>query len=206
MSPRGLRLAALALVALAQLAVPVSMILGHERTLREGTVWRFRTAPVDPADAFRGRYVALGFEQSSAPVGAGERAERGDTVYVGLSRDGEGFAVLGPVQEARPASGDYLKLRIQWMGYGTAGKPATGEPTIAHLELPFDRLYLEESAAPRAEEAYFESQRAGDARRPAWAVVRVREGHAALEDVMVEGRSLRELARARSPARTGRSG
>ena len=190
MSPRALRLAALALVALAQLAVPLSMILGHERTLREGTVWRFRTAPVDPADAFRGRYVALGFEVRGAPVAPGERIERGEHAYVGLSRDPEGFAVLGPVRATRPASGDYVKLRVQWIEYGAEGKPAN-----AQLEIPFDRLYLEESVAPLAEEAYRESQRAtGDARRPAWAVVRVREGHAALEDVMVEGRSLRELA------------
>jgi uncharacterized membrane-anchored protein len=189
-SPRGLRVAALVLVALAQLAVPVSMIFGHERTLREGTAWRFRTAPVDPADAFRGRYVALAFEESSAPVAAGERIERGEHAYVGLAQDREGFAVLGPVRAARPASGDYLKLRVQWIENG-----AEGQPGSAQLELPFDRLYLEESVAPRAEEVYRESQRAtGDARRPAWAVVRVREGHAALEDVMVEGRSLRELA------------
>jgi uncharacterized membrane-anchored protein len=193
------RLAALALVALAQLAVPVSMILGHERTLREGTAWRFRTAPVDPADAFRGRYVALGFEEQRAPVAAGEVLERGDWAYATLSRDTEGFARLGAVRASRPASDDYLKLRVRWLESGSA-------PPLAHLELPFDRLYLEESAAPRAEEVYRESQRGGDARRPAWAVVRVRDGRAALEDVMVEGRSLRELARTGSLAGAGSSG
>ena len=189
MSPRTLRFTALALVALAQLGVPVSMIFGHERTLREGTVWRFRTAPVDPADAFRGRYVALAFEDRDALIAPGETIERGDRAFVQLSRDQLGFAALGPVRKSRPGEGDYLELEVGWIEHEASGRP------LANLELPFDRLYLEESAAPRAEEVYRESQRAtGDVRRPAWAVVRVLEGHAALEDVMVEGRSLRELA------------
>lgn len=190
MSRDRLRLVALALVALAQLAVPVSMILGLERTLREGTVWRFRTAPVDPADAFRGRYVALGFEETRAPLAAGQEVGRGDRVWVELRRDAEGFAVLGPAWAARPPARDVLRLRVAWV-------ETASTPQAVHLDLPFDRLYLEESAAPRAEQAYRESQRGGDARRPAWAVVRVRDGRAALEDVLVEGRSLRELARMR---------
>ena len=46
-----------ALVAVAQLTVPAWMIVSHERTLLTGKVFKFRTAPVDPYDAFRGRYV-----------------------------------------------------------------------------------------------------------------------------------------------------
>jgi hypothetical protein len=186
--PRWWRLAALLVVGAIQVAVPLRMIAGQQRTLREGTVWRFRTAPVDPADAFRGRYVALGFENDHTTVAPGHEVSQGDWVYVPLSVDGEGFARLEPALGSPPASGDYLRLRAQWLGGG-------GEQTLVHFTLPFHRLYLEESAAPRAEAAYVASQRA-DARRPAWAVVRVLDGRAALEDVRVEGRSLREMARA----------
>ena len=55
-------LAIFALAAVTQLAAPARMIWRHERTLREGRVFLFHTRPVDPADAFRGRFVWLGLE------------------------------------------------------------------------------------------------------------------------------------------------
>jgi uncharacterized membrane-anchored protein len=42
-----------------QLGMPVWMIANREMTLRDGKQFRFRVAPVDPYDAFRGRFVAL---------------------------------------------------------------------------------------------------------------------------------------------------
>ena len=62
-----LRLIIFLLVALAQIAVPASMIWKRQRTLSEGRVWKFRTAPVDPVDAMRGRYLALRFEAEEFP-------------------------------------------------------------------------------------------------------------------------------------------
>ena len=52
-----LRLIIFLVVALAQISVPASMIWKRQRTLREGRLWKFRTAPVDPVDAMRGRYL-----------------------------------------------------------------------------------------------------------------------------------------------------
>ncbi len=52
-------IAAFFCVALLQIYTPVSMIIARESTLKEGVLFRFKTAPVDPYDAFRGRYVAL---------------------------------------------------------------------------------------------------------------------------------------------------
>lgn len=49
-------------VCVAQLLAPVSMIYTHETTLASGKMFKFKTAPVDPADVFRGKYVALRFE------------------------------------------------------------------------------------------------------------------------------------------------
>jgi hypothetical protein len=187
---RRLRWIALGAVAAVHLAVPLVMVAGHERILREGTTWRFRTAPVDPADAFRGRYVALTYPENETPLAPGFEPDRGDWVFVPLSRDGEGFARLGVAQRAAPGAGDYLRVRARYV--------VTGEPRRAGLDLPFDRLYLEESLAPRAERVYRELQppRPGAAPAPpAWAVVRVRRGRAALEDVSVAGTSLRELGR-----------
>ncbi len=52
------------LVALVQVSIPLSMIYRSEKTLENGKVFLFKTAPVDPYDAFRGKYVQLGFEHS----------------------------------------------------------------------------------------------------------------------------------------------
>ena len=61
------RLVIFILVALAQICVPASMIWKRQRTLREGRLWKFRTAPVDPVDAMRGRYLSLRFETEQFP-------------------------------------------------------------------------------------------------------------------------------------------
>jgi hypothetical protein len=197
MSARGLRLLALAAVAIVQLAVPAAMIFGRERTLAAGTEWRFRVEPVDPADAFRGRYLALRFAATEAPLAGGTHVEAGDRVYVPLGRDAAGFATLGPAAITEPASGDFLRLRVAW--------PITDDDGSrrVHLELPFDRLYLAEELAPQAEEAYFAAVRArpgatGETARPAWALVRVRAGDAVLQDVVVEGVPIRELVTRRN--------
>jgi hypothetical protein len=188
---------ALVAVAAVHLAVPLVMIGGHERTLREGTAWRFPTAPVDPADAFRGRYVALTFPQAETQLAAGFAPERGDWVYVPLARDSDGFARLGSALPAPPDDGDYLRVRARWT--------VDGDTRRVGLAFPFDRLYMEESVAPRAEEVYRQLQPApgATAAPPAWAVVRVRDGRAALEDVSIDGTSLRELARRRAAAGAG---
>ena len=54
-----LRILIFGVVALAQLAVPTAMVWQRDQTLKQGRVWKFRTAPVDPVDVIRGRYIAL---------------------------------------------------------------------------------------------------------------------------------------------------
>ena len=59
MKKRKLLITSFILLCLVQTAVPLSMIARREFTLRNGRVYKFKTAPVDPYDAFRGRFVAL---------------------------------------------------------------------------------------------------------------------------------------------------
>src|SRR5205823_4166257 len=56
-----LRILIFGVVALAQLAVPATMVWQRDQTLKQGRIWKFRTAPVDPVDVIRGRYIALRF-------------------------------------------------------------------------------------------------------------------------------------------------
>lgn len=185
MSRRTLLLA-LAAAGVIQLAVPLWMIAGYERTLARGTAWRFEVAPVDPADAFRGRYLALGFDAELTPLPAGSGIEGGERAFVSLAESPDGFARLGPPRETPPAEGDYLRLRVRTV-YGGKDGPQ------AYVDLPFERLYLPEGLAPAAEKRLRDSLGDPDAGLPrAWAVVRVRQGRGVLEDLVIDGVSARQ--------------
>ena len=177
------RLMLLAMVAAAQLAVPAWMILARERTLHRGEIFRFRTAPVDPYDAFRGRYVALAFDNETARVPADLALHRGEEVFVTLERDAHGFAELGSVSRQQPPSMPYLRLPVNY----TQGQEA-------HFDLPFDRYYMNERLAPEAERAHRQSFQRGEAQE-SYVEVRIYRGRAVLEELFVAGRPAAKLVR-----------
>jgi uncharacterized membrane-anchored protein len=173
-------LALFVLMALVQLAAPGSMIFSHERVLAKGEAFKFRTAPVDPYDAFRGRYVALRFENAKAHAAEDEPVGYGRTVYATIEVGPDGFAKFGAATASPPKSGPYLKTKAQY-------RDANGEVGLA---LPFDRFYMEETKAPAAEDAYRAANRGAE--RDAYAVVRVLDGGAAIEELYVGGKPIRE--------------
>lgn len=182
-----LLLGLLGLALLAQLAVPASMILKRERTLAHGQTFKFRTAPVDPYDAFRGRFVALGFDQNSVVAPPGHDFARGQTVHVLLAEDADGFATLGELRRERPDAAPYLTTKILYVG---------GD--VVHLRLPFDRFYMDEDAAPAAERAY--RQNSASSNRNAYVQVRIEKGFAVLEDLYVDGTPIRNYLAAHPQA------
>lgn len=144
-------------------------------------------APVDPADAFRGRYLALGFTAEGTAVPAGSRLEHGEWAFASLAEDDRGLARLEAAAGSPPAEGDYLRLRVDSTDLGPQGREVW-------VDLPFDRLYLPEGLAPAAE-ARLLAGTAGtadpDAPPRAWAVIRVRDGRGVLEDLVIDGISAR---------------
>jgi len=174
----------LVVVAAGQLAVPASMILRREATLRDGVAYRFRTQPVDPYDAFRGRYVALGFEQDHAPWRGTGVAGRGTSAFAAIETGADGFARVRELTPAPPATGGYLKVRIRYLdGGANAG--------TAYFSMPFDRYFMEEKKAPIAERVYREHSRGGTIHPDTHVVVRVRNGDSVLEDLCVAGTPIR---------------
>ena len=173
-------------VALAQLSLPASMIWRSERALIGGQEFRFRTAPVDPYDAFRGRYVALRFDQNQAPVAAGRKIETGQKVYALIEVGPDGFARFSSVTDERPPDQSYLRVAV-----------SSVQGTTAHLELPFDRFYMEETMAPAAEQAYRQHSRRGQ--QDAYVVVRVQDGRGVIANLYVDGRPIAEFLRAQKP-------
>ena len=83
----------------------LALVESRASILRSGTEVRLKTAPVDPRDLFRGDYVVLGYPISTVEGPAGREGgfKRGDTVFVTLTRDAEGFARATAVSRTRPA-------------------------------------------------------------------------------------------------------
>lgn len=161
-------------IVLAQLAVPGWMIVRRELVLEQGVPYRFRAAPVDPYDPFRGKYVRLRLDAASAPITKGETYRSGEKVYALLENDAEGYVRVAGLSRDCPEVGDYLKVRV---GYQQTDQ--------VQLRLPFDRYYAEESVAPEIERAYGQHSRREE--RDAFILVRVRKGFGVIEELYIEG-------------------
>ena len=181
MTGKRLRLVLFVILAVIQLTVAAGAIIRSEIALRSGELYRFKLQPVDPVDAFRGRYVALRLVQTSAPVTEDIPYLRNKRVSVPLTVDEEGFAEFGPVSLERPDAGDYLRLRS-----GIEYTDEAGARTVS-LALPFQRYYMTEELAKEVDRSLW---RRGQ--RPAWVTVRVRNGTGVVEDLYVDGRPVRE--------------
>lgn len=180
---RGI-LAVFAVVALVHVAVPAGMIARRESTLRLGRPYKFRTAPVDPSDAFRGRYVWLNFEQNHARwTGEMEPIPR-KQAFATVEEGPDGFAVIRRVSSQPPKSGDYVTAIQTYGGWGT-------NSTEVYFQLPFDRYYMEETKAPAAEQTYgAHLNRRGQTNHNTYAVVRIKDGDAVMENVFVDGQPI----------------
>ena len=174
------------LMCVAQWYVPGAMILEQEDVLRSGKVFRFKTAPIDPSDPFRGKYITLDFESEVFKHNKGRRWERGETVFVLLGESEDGFAQISDIADSAPGySIDFLKAEVAF----------SSEESV-RVDFPFDRFYLEESKASDAEKIYWERQNnQNDSTQTAYALVRIKNGQAVLEDVLINDRSIIDIVR-----------
>lgn len=190
MNAKKLTLTAFILVVLAHWYVPAKMILDRETVLSSGTEYKFRTAPLDPSDPFRGKYITLRFNDTRYPLPTGAEWNPGEDAYVSLTTDREGFATIRSVSKKAPhRDTDYVKAKVNYVTNDSVN-------TIL-LEYPFDRFYMEEAKAPRAERVYNESLR--DTTKQTYALVSIKGNTAVLKDVLIDGISIRELAKKRQP-------
>jgi uncharacterized membrane-anchored protein len=165
------------IVAVAQLAVAGAAIYRSELALRTGSSVRFRIQPVDPVDAFRGRYVAIRFTMDHAPVDEDFDSRAGAHLFVPIETDGEGFAVFGKADVKPPASRPYLRLRS---GAITVDDDGTRQVWVT---MPFQRFYLDEDLAPDAERAVWGGPRG---EREASVSVRIRGGVGVIEELYID--------------------
>ena len=176
------------LVAAVQLLVPAKMAFDGEQILANGKEFKFKTAPVDPNDPFRGKYLTLRYKEDHY-FSSNEEWTRGEKIYVTLAEDREGFATIQSIAKTPPEkTANYVMAKVDYVD------EAEG---VVHLNYPFDRFYVEESKAALAEKVYIDLQ--NDSSKITYALVNVKAGSAVLKDLRIEGRSILDRLPAPTP-------
>ena len=166
-----LKVAFVAMVAL-QISVILGMIGRYEHILWTGKAFKFKTAPVDPYDAFRGRYVELSLKQNE--IDCQGDFTRGEKVFLKISTDKDGFARLSDPSPDRPDDGaDYLEVKVDYCYDGKL-----------RFENPFGRFYLPEGDAPRIEEIYRKATRE---KNDTYVGVKIKNGCGVIENLYING-------------------
>lgn len=188
MDSQKIMLTAFVLVALVQLYVPAKMIWDKETILEAGLTYKFKTAPIDPNDPFRGKYITLSFDENTVTVSNEEDWTSGEMIYLSLTTDNSGFAKIKSTSKKKPVrSTNFIQAKVKYvLGNGT---------NKLTIDYPFDRYYMEESKAYDAEQVYRQSLR--DTCKITYALIKVKDGDAALKDVMINGTSIREMGSAK---------
>lgn len=175
-------------VAAAQIYIPASMVLEYGEIIETGKIYKFKTAPVDPNDPLRGKYVTLGFEQNLLQINGETDFVGGQDIFVMLNEDQDGFAEIRDIVDEVPENNeDFVKAKIRAISFNN-------DSTSIFIDYPFGRFYMEENKAPMAEETFNKAQR--DSAKITYAIVKIKDGKAALQDVVINGNSIKNLIEA----------
>jgi len=184
MDRKKILIMAFALTIVAQIYVPISMIAESEDIL-EGRPYKFRTAPIDPNDPFRGKYITLSFKENFCIVADKKEWLPGEEVY-GILAERHGFAFIQSLEKGKPNIENYLHLKVRFQDdFDSLNK--------VYFDLPFDKYYMEETKALAAEQIYRERQL--DTVRTTYAIVYIKDGKGRLTDVKIGDSSIRDMVK-----------
>lgn len=160
-----------------QLATPLYMAWHWENILQTGEIFYWQTAPVDPYDAFKGRYMDLQFQQAAVPPPDDTEWRYGQTAYALIDRDSQNHAYISGISRSVPSSAAYLQVKISYI-----------QDHKIHVDLPFKRYYLPENLTTAAETAY--RKHVGES---AVAAVRIKDGYGVIEQLYIRDQPLSEF-------------
>lgn len=152
----------------AALYYPVQKIIRYE--YRPAQTFEFKVTGYDPYDPARGHFLALTVHPHKVNI-------RKSGSYAVVSTDKDGYAEVIDII-AKPDGRPCVKLKY-FNGYGV-------------LRYKFDRFYINEKLARRAESVF---RMAVNAKKRCVLVVRAYEdGASAVSDLLIDGKSIRILA------------
>lgn len=169
------------LMVIAQIAASAQIVYKYEKTIASDNVYKFKTAPVDPSDPFRGKYITLDFEINSFET-TDESWERYTTGYAYFSKDENGYAVLETLSKELLIDSDFQYVEVEISNF-YSGR--------VRFNLPFDTYYMEETKAYDAEVLYRDTNRNGK-EQDVYAVVHIQNSTHVLTDVIINGVSIKD--------------
>lgn len=168
-------------LAIIQIAVPAQMMIKHENILQNGKVFKFRIAPVDPSNAFKGSYLDLYFYDVKLGNVTKKHWNEREEAYVIVKNSSDNYMYISELIKEKPTSSvDFIKVKINY----------TYNDSIS-ISYPFNEFYMDEGKAPKAEKAY--NKYVKDPAQKCYALVSVIDGDAVLKDVIINNKSIKEI-------------
>jgi len=165
-----------AIAVLAQLFFPISMVAEKNDIIKNGAEFKIRTQPIDPADPLRGRYVAINMTVN-VPEAAKDEVAYWGTNYLHLTTGTDGFAEVVAISKHPIPEKNVVKLENVYIFEN------------GDLRLPYDRYYMQEKAAPKAERAFFGAQ------EDTYVTLRVKKGMGVISGLYIGDVAIEEYVR-----------
>ncbi len=184
MNNKKILLAALIIVALAQVIMPVRMIRDKEKTIITGEEFKFRLNP--PRAREQMINIRSGrFSVNEVLLTDGQKFTRGEIVYVCLKVSEEGFAEVASISGEKSESKlPCLKAKVSFVFADSIGKMLVNYP----FEQDFNNMTNSAEFASTYREAVKNLS-------VIYALVYIRKSNAILKDVIIDGIPLSELAK-----------
>lgn len=162
-----------------QWAAPLMQIRTYEKVKTEGVTMSFKCIAPDPFDPVRGRFLAVRALPDSFDAAVDADFARGEEVYALLEMGPDALVAIKSLTRDRPASGAFVKVTCEY---------SSGKTT--RIRWPFDRFYVNERVAPKADEWYRKNI---GGTKSVTAGVCVLDGKAVLVDLKLDGKSFGEI-------------
>ena len=114
---KKMMMALFVVMCLAQWIVPGKMVYDSENTIAEGVLYKFKTAPIDPSDPMRGKYITLSFQENFLLFTDSAEWQRGDEIFVTFTTDSAGFAVPEQVYHTKPEAESFLETFVEHINH-----------------------------------------------------------------------------------------
>lgn len=191
MNNKKILIAALIVVALAQLIIPFRMIKNHEARIITGEEYKFRviSSPENreqPINIRRGLFYV-----NEIILTSGQNFSRGETVYVGLKTGPDGFAEAVSVSRVKEEiTSPFLRAKVNFIFAEYLNKIL--------VIYPFEKDYNNETNSSEFSAAYREALKN---QSNIYALVYIKNGNAILKDIFIDGTPLREYSQNKTPVR-----
>lgn len=173
--------------------VPVYVAVSSQNVLNNGKLYKFKPMAYDPFDPFRGKFLRVNYETNN--IRTKFDFEEGETAFVSIGVDEEGYAFFEEAFKTAPEKGDYLKTTIVWSGIDarlqreiemaieeddfSLGSLDTRSSVSIKIPDNMNKFFINEDDALKAEKVFARQ------REDIYIGVRILDGKAGIEDIYV---------------------